>query len=144
MATDIYVVKVLGNIRAARSNDKDIIDKLPSDQLIKMTYSIPRNPKFHAKFMGMINLAFQNQNEKLAQYTDFNKFRKDLIIEAGFYEEHVDFNGQIKREAKSIAFGNMDEDEFSNVFNAVADVICQLVIPGIKRQDIIDNLVGFM
>ena len=64
--------------------------------------------------------------------------RKDLIIEAGFYDEWVDFQGVIQREAKSISFASMTEDDFGDLYSKVIDVIVQYF--NFDKQDIIDNV----
>jgi hypothetical protein len=59
----------------------------------------------------------------------------------------VALNGEAKARAKSIAFGNMAEDEFERVYSAVADVILQRVLRNYTREDldrVVDEVLRFV
>ena len=64
-------------------------------------------------------MVYTNQDH----YKNMDHLRRDLIISAGFYEERYSFDGEQIREAKSISFGSMDEDEFQELYNRVLDEI---------------------
>lgn len=46
-------------------------------------------------------------------------------------------------EAKSISFGNMDEAEFRDVYDAVKGAIFRTVLRGISEEEFNRNLIGF-
>lgn len=103
----------------AYESDYEKAKKLKVGETVRCEITKPRNIKFHRKFMALINLVFQNQS----QYNDFDRLRKDLTIEAGYYDEWVNLHGAIEREAKSISFANMDDLEFGELYNSLLDVI---------------------
>jgi len=104
--------------------DYDIFRKIKKNNVVKFEITQQRNLKFHRKFFLLIKILFENQEN----YKDFEKFRKDLIIASGFYEEYTNFfTGEIRMEAKSIAFQNMKEEEFSDVYSAVIDTANKLI-----------------
>ena len=103
-------------------------DKLQECRLkIGETYQIdikkPRNVKFHRKFFVLINLCFENQEN----YNNIDHLRHDLIVEAGFYEKVFDLNGIETLRARSMSFAKMDDIEFKELYNRVADVVCRFL-----------------
>ena len=97
----IFLVKQLnGTLKPAYNSDYDKVKKLKAGEEYVCEVKQPRNIRFHRKFFALINMIFDNQEV----YNNADRLRKDLIIEAGFYEEWVDVHGEIKREADSISF----------------------------------------
>ena len=131
----IFLVKQLNaTLKPAYNSDYDKIKKLKFGEEYQCEVLQPRNIKFHRKFFALINMVFDNQE----QYKNSDRLRKDLIIEAGFYDEWIDIHGEIKREAKSISFGNMSEEEFEKLYSAVIDEVVKHF--HFDREDIIENL----
>jgi hypothetical protein len=97
----------------------------------------PRNLLFHRKFFALVKLAYDAWTEtcQTLEYKgqpvlpSFDRFRKDLMILAGFYKPVWNIRGEMRVEADSIAFGNMDQDRFEQVYSAVIDAILQKVLP---------------
>jgi len=132
---ELYLVKQLNNsFKVAYNSDFDKIKKLKAGELYKCEVKQPRNIGFHRKFFALINMLFQNQEI----YNSSDRLRKDLIIEAGYFEEWADLQGVMQREAKSISFAKMKEDEFQSLYSNVIDVIVKYF--HFDRQDIIDNV----
>jgi len=59
---------------------------------------------------------------------NFDRFRKDIAILAGFYEATFRLNGDVRLEAKSISFHSMSEDEFEELYTKTIDVIVKHVL----------------
>lgn len=59
----------------------------------------------------------------LSLYKSFEAFRKWTTVEAGFYDEFIFPDNSKRREARSISFANMSEDEFNEVYKAVLNVL---------------------
>ena len=134
----VFLIKQLNNsLKVAYNSDYDKIKKLKVNKEYQCEIKQLRNPKFHRKFFALINMLFENQE----RYNNSDRMRKDLIIEAGFYNEWVDLQGVVQREAKSISFGSMKEDEFQDLYSKVIDVIVQHF--HFDKQNIIDNVEQF-
>lgn len=58
----------------------------------------------------------------------FDAFREWVTVQAGFYTEHFYPDGSSGRRAKSIAFANMDETEFQQVYKAVLNVLWNWIL----------------
>ncbi len=134
----LFVVKQLNNtLKVAYNSDYDKIKKLKVGEEYQCEIKRPRNLEFHRKFFALINMVFENQEH----YNNPERLRKDLIIEAGFYEEWVDFQGTIQREAKSISFASMKQEEFDEMYSNVIDVIVQYF--HFDKKAIIENVEQF-
>lgn len=96
-----------------------------------------RNIKHHRMGMGLLQLAFQNQD----QYDNFDIYRYDLTIEAGFFHEGKDEKGNIKLYPKSLSFENMNQEEFSKWFEAVKSLIIKKF--KISNEDISENIEAY-
>lgn len=136
----IYMVKQLnGSFLPAHDSDLELARKLKSNDVYRFQYSRPRNYKFHKKFFALLDLVYDNQEN----YTDREKLRKDLIVEAGFWEEKTNYiTGVVTQEAKSIEFASMDEDEFNELYRAMLDTVIRVF--GWEGSDIEANVAEFM
>lgn len=134
----VFFVKQLNNtFKAANNSDYEKLLKLKVGEEYQCDIKQPRNLKFHRKFFALIKMVYENQE----RYSNSDRLRKDLIIEAGFYDEWTDLQGVVQREAKSISFGSMKEDEFQDLYSRVIDVIVQYF--HFEKQLIIDNVEQF-
>lgn len=124
------------------------IQKMKAGELTHADFKRVRNYKFHKKYFALLDFAFE-QWEPGGQLTyqgmpvakNKERFRKDLIILAGFYESTVNLRCEVRLEAKSISFAQMDEIEFEQLYNATVDVVLRRVLTGYKRQDL-DNVIN--
>ena len=93
-----------------------------------------RNIKFHLKAFALFNLVFDNQE----RYTNLEDLRHDLTIAAGYYTERANLEGEVIREAQSIAFNKMDELAFGEYYD---NIIKQIILHfNFNKQAIIDNV----
>lgn len=98
----------------------------------------PRNLPFFRKWFALVKVGFGLWEETgvVAIYKgeeirpNFDRFRKDVTILAGYHHAVVNINGELRLEADSIAFGNMDEDTFQKLYNATLATIVQKVMRG--------------
>lgn len=58
----------------------------------------------------------------------FDAFREWAIIEAGYYDNYQMPNGAVFKKAKSISFSKMDNTQFEGVYNAVLNVLWNLIL----------------
>ena len=59
---------------------------------------------------------------------NFERFRSDITILAGFYEQYYRVDGSLRIEPKSISFASMDQDEFDLLYQRTIDVIIKHVL----------------
>lgn len=121
-------------------------------EIANAVMTIPRNWKFHCKFFALLGLGFDSwePDRKRKSYKgkaiakNFEQFREDVTILAGYYEQTFDIKGRMKLKAQSISFANMDDVEFERVYSAVVDVLLREVCKNYKGRDEIDRVVNQM
>lgn len=97
-----------------------------------------RNGAFHRKWFGLVQLAFDYWSESAAtiEYRgvpvlpEFERFRKDVTISAGFYYPVVNLKGEVRIEAESLKWASMSEERFTKLFDATIQVLLQRVFNG--------------
>ena len=123
-------------------SDEDKLSSIKNGQFLEADIKQKRNILFHRKFFAMLNIGFEafepDQKDYKGQIAvkNFDRFRKDVIILAGFYDATYDIQGNLKLEAKSISFGKMEDDEFNKVYNACCNVLLQKVLHNYTREDL--------
>jgi hypothetical protein len=107
-----------------------------------------RNARFHRKYFALLNLAFDYWDVDDREYKgqpiakNFERFRSDVQILAGYGEPVWNIRGELRMESKSIAFGKMEQEEFDALYTAVVNVLLGRVLAakGFTRETI-DELV---
>ena len=131
---EAFFIKTPSNhFMPATAHDQELLKKIKVGQPVKLKYTRVRNYQFHKKYFALLNLAFDYWEPGGAMIgtgieKNFERFRKDCIILAGFYEQHVRLNGDVRTEAKSISFHSMSEDEFEELYTKTIDVIIKHVL----------------
>lgn len=105
----------------------------------------PRNQSFHGKVFKFFDFCFKHwagghefQNESL----QFDEFRKELTKTAGFYDQVFDLNGNFTIVAKSLSFGNMDQEEFEQCYHALIQAAMTNIFRTADEQTL-NRLMGF-
>lgn len=158
--TDIFCNKVKTAtsyaLLPAHQQDEGELKKLPKGQPLRVKVTRIRNVDHHRKYFALLNYAFDvweppqleddPHRPKLEIEKNFDRFRKDIAILAGFYEATYRINGDVRLEAKSISFGNMDQDEFDKLYDKTIDVIIKHVLrnyEGDELRAVVDQVMEF-
>ena len=118
------------------------LKRLKPGEPVLVNVKKPRNIKFHRKFFALLQIAFDNQDK----YDDFEAFRKEVTMRAGHWQEHVHVTGAVSYTAKSIAFHNMDELEFSQLYSQAIDAIIAYFMPDTDPEELnraVEEVLGF-
>jgi len=78
-----------------------------------------RNPQHHRLFFTMLQKAFENQE----RYDNIEDLLIEVKLKCGWYQEHITTKGKIVYIPKSIAFENMDQNEFKSFYDKAVNVI---------------------
>lgn len=97
-----------------------------------------RNGAFFKKWFALIEMAYGYWAEtvKPMEYRgepvrpSFKRFRKDMIILAGYYEAVTNLKGEVRIEATSISWASMDEETFAKLYDATIQVLLARVFNG--------------
>lgn len=130
--------------------------RMEAGEMCRVEVVIPRNSRFHRKFFALITLGFEAWEPCRVRKTyrgrpvakNFERFRSDIIIQAGYYEQTFDLQGRMRIEAQSISFAAMEDPEFEQLYSAVATVLLERVLTTYKGRveldGVIDRIVGFL
>ena len=140
----------------AHQTDEDALKALPTSVPLRVKVTRMRNVQFHRKYFALLNYAFEcwtppegqalASNISVVVEKNFDRFRKDIIILAGFYEAHYRLNGEVRLEPKSISFSSMDQDAFDILYDKTIDVIIKHVLSnytGDELRNVIDQVMEF-
>lgn len=141
---NLWMVKRGGALVPAYDDTAERMRGVKEGKLVMVALKQPRNPRFHGKFFALLNFAFQYwepEHEEIDGMTvekDFERFRKDATILAGYRHAVVNMKGDVRYEADSISFGSMDEEEFHKLYKSVFNVLWRMVmskVPGMTEEE---------
>lgn len=129
-------------------NDSDIerLHRFKNGETYCADIKLSRNPQFHRKVMAFFGFCFEHWCADRAgmgnadEHTQRTRFRKDLTILAGFYDTVVNIRGEVRAEAKSLAYSNMDQEEFERCYSSLINAAIKHVFSGTRDQNIINQL----
>lgn len=151
--TDIVLMKTANVLVPYDEAAAEFIKKMKAGELAHADYKRVRNYKFHKKYFALVGFAFDQweprggltyRGQAVAKNKD--RFRKDVAILAGFFESTVNLKGEVRLEAKSISFSQMDEIEFETLYSATIDVILSRILTQYTRDDleaVVEQLLQF-
>lgn len=108
-----------------------------------------RNPGFHRKMFAFLNFCFEHWSAENAglkfadEATQFDTFRRHLTVLAGFREVSYTIDGRARVEAKSLAYANMDDEEFSRCYHAMVNAALKHVFAGCESEATAASLMSF-
>lgn len=135
MSTRILVARNLANALAPTDAEGlEYVQKLKPGQPVWAEIKRARNLKFHRKYFALLNLGFEYWETSQRLYRgqpvqkNFERYRHDVAILAGFYDPVFNLRGELRLEPKSIAFGNMSDDEFDRLYQKTIQVLLDHVL----------------
>ncbi len=150
--TDVYLQNTGVGLVPSSEQDKEALGVMRLGEIVKAKISRPRNIKLHRKFFALLNIGFDAWEPSEKEYRghpvqkNFERFRHDVVIAAGFYAISPDINGNPRAIAKSLRFGTMKEAEFERVYSKVADVLLQRILTSYTKEDldeVVEKILGF-
>lgn len=142
MAITLLMQKRLGSLHPYDDAGTEALSKINPDEIVKITYSRPRNLRFHCKFFAMLGIILANQEH----YKTTDELLNVCKLRTGHVTVVQTPQGK-ERWPASISFANMDETEFSAFYDRAVDWMLIEVIPGLARQhldaEVEAELLGF-
>ncbi len=121
------------------------ISTMKHGAILTADFKLKNNPAFHRKLFSLLHYAFEywvpgeiEVNGKWGKpEKNFTRFRKDLVIMAGYYEMVFRLDGTARAEAKSLNFGSMEQDEREKVYEAILTVVMERIFPQFERVEVV-------
>jgi uncharacterized SAM-dependent methyltransferase len=132
----IRVKKVDGVIVGFDPEAVEAMKKFPVNELLELNITRPRNSGHHRKFFAMLNIIVQNYHEQIT----VNDLLTHVKSELNYWDVFMVGNSHHKR-YKSIAFANMDQDQFTEFYNKAVNV-CLALVP-MSRDDLANQIARF-
>ena len=147
--TSLHLLRTAsGAFIPATEEDAELAKRFKVGSISRVELRLMRNAAHHRKFFALVKIAFDMWTETLPEQTwrgvpvqpNIDHFRRDLIIAAGFHDvvwstkQDAQGNQQFRVIPKSIAFANMSQPEFEQLYSAVIDVVLQM-LPGKKLSE---------
>lgn len=147
---EIQMMKQPGGLLSP-ANDRELerLNKFRSGCLYPVEVKLMRNPDFHRKVFAFLNFCFQYWSAEhtewqfLSESAQFDTFRKNLTVLAGYRDVTYTIDGRMRVEPKSLAFGNMEQDEFEECYSAMINAALKHVFQNEPDPKINDKLRGF-
>jgi len=150
---ELYLIKHGRTLTAEDQLGEDALSKIKPGTRVKCVITRQQNSAFHRKLMALFNVGFRywEPGEIDCKYgapeKNFERFRKDVTIMAGFYEIHTRLDGSFRVVAKSLSYGSMSPEEREDLYSAVINVLLQRIFVGYTEEAVIkmaeQEILGF-
>lgn len=136
--TSLHLIRTAsGAFVPATEEDADLAKRFKVGSVSRVELKLMRNAAFHRKFFALLKVAYDIWEETLPaqQYhgrdvlPNFDRFRRDVTIMAGFFRPVWNARGELRVEAESISFSSMTEERFEELYSKTIDVILQKILP---------------
>lgn len=134
-----------GVLVPATDMEADKLNKFKTGQLYEVEIKLTRNPAFHRKVFAFFNFCFahwKGDNEFQSEQKQFDVFREHLTVLAGYYDSYYSITGSVRIEAKSLAYSNMNQDEFEECYIALTNSAMKNIFRS-ADQNTYNQLIGF-
>lgn len=144
----LNLIKTMLGLVPAEPDSKENYDKLKIGDFITAEIKTVRNPKFHRKYFALLRVGFDNwlPGEVNSKYgvpaKNFERFRADVIILCGFYDNVVRLDGSVRLEPKSVSFAKMSEESFADLYSKTIDVLLKYVYDSKMTPEKLDEIVN--
>ena len=146
----IEMLKMAGGVLVPLNDEQaESLAKFKTGEQYQIEIKQARNPAFHRKVFAFFKFCFEywSADKTEWQYFDerkqFDTFRKNLTVLAGFKEVSYTIDGRMRIDAQSLAYGNMGQDEFERCYSALINAAMQNIFKGCNDERILDCLYAF-
>ena len=138
-----------GLLLPASDGDAERLERFKSGAIYPIEIKQARNPAFHGKVFAFMKFCFDHwaadkTDERFkTSAAQFDTFRKNLTVLAGYRDITFTIDGRTRVEPKSLSFANMEQDEFEECYSALINAALVHVFGNTSDQKILDKLTGF-
>jgi hypothetical protein len=143
----IHLVKTQAGMVAADHETEEYLKKIGLGEMIGGEFKKTRNYRFLKKWFALLNIGYDNWQAPEVESVhgvpvkNFERFRGDICILCGFYHQTIRLNGEVRIEPKSVSFGRMTEDEFSDLYSKTITVLIENVWRGSLTEEEVNQMV---
>lgn len=129
--------------------EKEALKSLKTGEQYEIEIIRTRNPAFHRKVFAFFNFCFEHWAADKTEWAffderkQFDTFRKNLTVLAGYKEVSYTIDGRVRVEAQSLSYGNMDQAEFELCYSALINAALKHIFGNTRDEQIINRLYSF-
>lgn len=134
-----------GVLVPADDREAERLTRVKTGDALVAEIKLTRNGGFHRKVFAFFNFCFEHyspQHDLKADQAQFDGFRKDLTILAGYYDQYTRLNGEVRIEAKSLAYDSMTQEEFEQCYVALTNAAMKHVFRS-ADESVYNRLISF-
>jgi hypothetical protein len=143
----IEMIKLPGGILSPASDmELEKLNKFKSDGQYSVEIKMVRNPGYHRKVFKFFTFVFdywKGNNEFQSESKQFDVFRKELTVLAGFYDSFYNIRGELRVEAKSLSYSSMKQEEYEQCYVAITNAAMKHIFKATDDQNIYNQLISF-
>lgn len=142
----IMLLNTMQGLKPLYDEDFEEKKKLKIGEIYEAEIKKTRNLAFHRKYFALINCAWQFTNENVTNHfkNNIDLFRKTVEMAAGFSTPIYSIDRKEWIEIPmSISFKSMTQDEFSNLYERVKDVLYKYFLKHVTIEEFEQNLMNF-
>jgi hypothetical protein len=109
---------------------------------LKVSCVYPRDVEQHNRFFAMLRFAFDYweppamQIGNMSAVKEFETFRENVIVMAGFRYPVINTDGSFTWKAKSISFDDMAPEDFNKCYQACFSVLYDMVLSSVEGMSL--------
>lgn len=134
----VNFIKQPGGILFPSSDiDCEKMTKFKSFDVYEVDIKLSRNPKFHGKVFKFLEFCFDHwrgDREFLSNRKQFDVFRENLTVFAGYYESYFKIDGSVRVVAQSLSYENMTQAEFECCYIALTNAAMRTLFYGCGEE----------
>jgi hypothetical protein len=135
---EILLIRTLNGYAPADDEAQEVAKKHKIGSLIRGDLKEMRNGPFFRKWWALVKLGFeyfedscpQQEHKGVAVLANFERFRKDVTIMAGFYTPVWNIKGEMRVDAESLKWSKMTEERFTKLYDKTIAVLLKMVFNG--------------
>jgi hypothetical protein len=139
---EIMLIKRENGLMLADDYSTDTLEGVNVGTMLKCKIMSERSVGFHRKYFALLNFAFDKWEPKEVTFRgqivakNFDRFRSDVQILAGYGYPVVNLRQDVRYESKSISLGKMSQEDFEKLYSSLIDVILQKILTQYTRDDL--------
>lgn len=130
--SSFIAIKKLATLRPVDQSGVDRIAKLREGQQVEIQIKQARNGRQHRLYWAMIGLVYHQQS----RYATQEQLSNAIKCAVGWCDEIELSSGKVMVTPRSISFSNMPQEQFSEFFDKVIELVVTKILPGVSDADL--------
>ncbi|SUT85398.1 Protein of uncharacterised function (DUF1367) [Actinobacillus ureae] len=146
----LEMLKMAGGVLVPLNDEQaEALAKFKTGEQYQIEIKQARNPAFHRKVFAFFKFCFEHWSADKTEWqfqdeqAQFDTFRKNLTVLAGYFDKTYTIKGDVRIEPKSLAYGNMAQAEFERCYNSLINAAMKHIFKGCDDPQILDRLYAF-